>query len=117
ARSAKTIVVEAASRLGGTLPLTEGTAIPANKTANVTAGTAAIFFDNARLDEVLLGMKPSLMETYFTTKFGAPGAKTGTNPDLTYNSTTGNWDTSSGAAVTYVAADSYANISRIECAV
>jgi prepilin-type N-terminal cleavage/methylation domain-containing protein len=140
-RSLKTIVAEAASRLGGTLPLTEGrfdppgmmrantgfdpyilpgqvvnTAPLLNRARGVTASRLL------RLDHVLTSLKPPLLESTWTTRFGGGVAPASfIQPRLFFNPNTQRFDSASTVAFNYNvvgvnASDDSSNRSRIECA-
>jgi type IV pilus assembly protein PilA len=126
--SARTAVVEGAARNGGTLPLTEATTTTVGyAVADFTAagdqtrtGSAAIFNDGARLDQMLLSMNPAVLDSVFASKF-APGAVLtwpATAGRLTWNSNGGTWSvTSPTGGVNWTATVSQATATRMECAV
>jgi prepilin-type N-terminal cleavage/methylation domain-containing protein len=126
--SARTAVVEAAARMGGTLPITEAatTDVGYNSTDftsghQTLTGTLATFNDSVRLDHVLISMSPPILETMFTSKFaGSKVAKWSTGSHIpTWDNANGVWKISGGAStpVAWGAGTSQVANSRIECAV
>ena len=129
--SARTAALEGAARNGGTLPITEGAtdtvgyaATDFTTTGDKTrTGSAAIFNDGARLDQMLLSMNPAVLDGLFTSRF-APGTTLtwpATAGRLTWSSSTGTWSVTSPAGVANWAATtsgiSQATSTRMECAV
>ncbi|MCS6243654.1 MAG: prepilin-type N-terminal cleavage/methylation domain-containing protein [Opitutus sp.] len=126
--SARTAVVEAAARNGGTLPLTEATtndigyaATDFSSAADRTrTGDAASFNAGARLDQMLLSMNPAVLDSVFTSKF-APGTNNAwpaTAGRLTWNSISGTWQTTNPTNVAnWAATVSQATATRMECSV
>ena len=126
-RSLKTIVSDAASQLGGSLPLTEGCwNPPANSNTFYFSGSTnkekgLLASKLLRLDHVLMGLKPPLLEIPWTTRFGGGASPTSfKQPPLTFipdqqkfksgtNNTTYNLNGNN-------ATDDSSNTSRIECA-
>jgi type II secretory pathway pseudopilin PulG len=116
-----TTIADASQKCGGTLPITEGgAALPTTSGANCGTSTAANFYNNARLEQVLMAVPSPMMTKYYNPGMGsqtftrADGLAPSTG-DLTYNSTTSTWS-SVGADTTVTAVMSYAAVSRLECA-
>ena len=114
------IISDASAKLGGTLPITEGGSSIAGLTSgtNLGSSTAANFYNNARLEQVLMAVSDNLISKYLNPGYGSQNfarADAGTANDLTYNSSTGLWS-NNGADTTITATMSYAAVTRMECA-
>lgn len=120
AQMAKSAVVDAANKLGGTIPITEGGAALPNVTGtNLTASVVADFFNHARVEQILLSVNNPLLESYFRPKAGSQNfarADNLTAGELSFNPLTQRW-VSRGSDTTVTADMSYAGVSRVECRV
>jgi prepilin-type N-terminal cleavage/methylation domain-containing protein len=139
--SLKMIVNEAANRLGGSLPLTEGYLYPTNMVGTIKFfpqnNGPALTGDDLRnqnraaaktmgklitLDQVLVGLSPPLMDTQWTTRFGGGARPTPLKqPRLFYNSNKRRFESAQTTAIIYNvdgvnATDDASRYSRIECA-
>lgn len=118
-RNMKTAVADAATKLGGTLPLTEGITTVNSSVAsgtNLLTSTGANFSNAARLEQVLMAVPQPLIETYFRPSFGSQvfsRSDGATASELTFNSTTNVFSNSPDLAAT--TGMSYANVTRLEC--
>ena len=94
-RTLRTLVGDAASRMGGTLPLTEGIAAGVDDPALVTIDptlTAKLPATNSlltftvltTLDNVLMGLEPALMEANFKASLGQPFLRDSSVPPIQY---------------------------------
>ena len=135
--AARTAVVEAAARMGGTVPITEAATVDVGfKDSDFTSGhrvltgstTSATNFNNSvRLDHVLISMTPPILETMFTSKFaGSRVGKWSTGANIpTWDNANQVWKISGGsvpaeawgAANGAIAGTFQDGVSRIECAV
>lgn len=114
------IVADASSKCGGTLPITEGTSAITGLTSgsNLGSSTAANFYNNARLEQVLMAVPDPLVSKYMSPAYGSQSfarSDGSTGNDLTYSTSTGLWS-NNGTDTTIVAGMSYANVTRLECA-
>ena len=126
--SARTAVVEAAARMGGTVPITEAATANAGyadkdftdgATQKDRTGSLDIFQKSVRLDHVLISMSPPILETMFTSKFaGSRVGKWGTNAYIpTWDNANQVWRITGGAANWTDALTSQDSVTRMECAV
>ena len=127
--AARTAVVEAAARMGGTVPITEAATATAGYTANdFTANhlgrtvNVDIFNTSVRLDHVLISMSPPILDTMFTSRFA--GSRQGrwiTGAHIpTWDNANMVWVISGGTGANppaWAAGTSQDPTSRIECAV
>jgi prepilin-type N-terminal cleavage/methylation domain-containing protein len=117
---AKSAVVDAANKLGGTIPITEGgAALPPTTGTNLAGSTAANFYNHARVEQVLLSVSNPILESYIRPKAGSQNfarADNSTTGELSFNPLTQRW-VSRGADTTVTANMSYAGVSRLECRV
>jgi prepilin-type N-terminal cleavage/methylation domain-containing protein len=131
--AARTAVVEAAARMGGTVPITEGatatvgyadTDFVNSSTDKARTGDYDTFRKSVRLDHVLISMSPPILETMFTSKFaGSRVSKWGStayiptwdNANMGWKITSGsaNWQITDSTAAAFTSQD---GTSRIECA-
>jgi prepilin-type N-terminal cleavage/methylation domain-containing protein len=115
---------DAANRIGGTLPLTEGiTALSQVRmndklTLSGTNTAEKLFNLNGliSLDNVLMGMKPSMMDDYYESTLGLKVVKDRTNPPVLYDSEASQYVAQDIGTRKYKAADGFGDSSRIECA-
>jgi prepilin-type N-terminal cleavage/methylation domain-containing protein len=127
--SARTAVVEAAARMGGTVPITEAATAAAGYTAddftaNQQARTVdlATFNTSVRLDHVLISMSPPILDTMFSSKFaGSRVARWTTGAHIpTWDNANMVWVISGGTGANppvWGNGTSQDATSRIECAV
>lgn len=127
--AARTAVVEAAARMGGTVPITEAATTTAGYAAtDFTTGQQAntvdlaTFNTSVRLDHVLISMSPPILDTMFTSKFaGSRVARWTAGAHIpTWDNANLVWRISGGnglAATAWGAGTSQDTTSRIECAV
>jgi prepilin-type N-terminal cleavage/methylation domain-containing protein len=116
---AKSAVVDAANKLGGTIPITEGGTTVPPATGTVSAN-ATDFFNHARVEQVLLSVSNPILESYIRPKAGSQNfarADNSTANELSFNPLTQRWVSRGTANTTVTAAMSYAGVSRIECRV
>ena len=130
--AARTAVVEAAARMGGTVPITEAATTTAGFAAtDFTTGHQTLtgsttdptnFNNSVRLDHVLISMSPPILDTMFTSKFaGARVARWTAGAHIpTWDNANLVWRISGGtgaAGTAWGAGTSQDTTSRIECAV
>jgi len=137
-RSLKVIVSEAATRLGGTLPYTEGYNLLPRLSGTIkfspdsfggpvltpiqTGETLMTASRLITLDQVLMSLKPPLMDTPFTTRFGGGAAPTPlVQPRLFFNPANQRFQSAQTTNIVYNldgvnASDDSSRRSRIECA-
>jgi prepilin-type N-terminal cleavage/methylation domain-containing protein len=119
---------EAATRLGGTLPLTEGITnmnqVSIDATLRQWLGSendaGRIFHLNGllSLDNVFMSMSPPMMDNYYVSSFGRTVVRNIVNPPLRYNSETGDYTARALTGTNRYRAwtDGLGDSSRIECA-
>ena len=129
-RNLSNLAGDAASRLGGTLPLTEGITatnladLPISATLLTWLGGAnniATRLNNLNalvsLDNVFMSMKPSMMDNYYRSPLGLSVKKSQVDPPLRYDSESGRYDCTPLTVITarYTASDGFGDSGRIEC--
>ena len=113
---------DAATDMGGTLPLTEGiTALDQVVLVDISLGggneTARLVNLNAvlSLDNVFMSMKPPMMDDFYQSPFGLTIAKSRVDPPLRYDKETRSYYAPIQGR-TYTQLDGFGDSSRIECA-
>ena len=128
-RALRTVVADAASRLGGTLPLTEGIAaadadqvtFSATLTARLpVANRISDFTKMATLNNVLMNLNPPLLESSFKASMGVPFLWHTSFPPIVYDAENKSFDsvgrTRSGSDTFTYMADWMQIGGRLECA-